>query len=82
MSINTYGEVYRPAPMSEAKLQEKKDSMPIEMLQRFIEQMRKDIADYPARKRRLLEQLAIDMQRERAWLKWYKQVLIEKEEEE
>jgi hypothetical protein len=65
--------------MGEAELQEKKDSMSIEMLQRFIERMRKDIANYPARKRKLLEQLNVDMQRERAWLKWYKQALIEKE---
>ena len=81
MGINTYGDVFRPNPMSKDELREHLETMSSELLEKMIQKNEKNIADFPERKRKVLEQLKIDMQRERAWLSVYKQELRRRQDE-
>ena len=73
--VNTYGEVFRPTPMDKDELREHLESFSIDMLERFIEMNEESVSKYAERKRNLLEQLEIDIDRERAWLRVFKQEL-------
>lgn len=81
MGINTYGDVFRPKPMDKDELKEHLETMSSELLEKMIQKNEKSIADFPERKRKVLEQLKIDMQRERAWLSVYKQELRRRQDE-
>ena len=81
MGINTYGDVFRPKPLSKEELKEHLATMSSGYLEKIIQEEEKRIADFPERKRKVLEQLKIDMQRERAWLSVYKQELRRRQDE-
>jgi len=81
MGINTYGDVFRPSPMDKDELREHLEIMSSELLEKMIQKNEKNIADFPERKRKVLEQLKIDLQRERAWLSVYKQELRRRQDE-
>ena len=81
MGINTYGDVFRPKPMEEYELREHLESMSTELLEKIMQSNEQKIADFPERKRKVLEQLKIDVQRERAWLSVYKQELRRRQDE-
>ena len=81
MAINTYGDVFRPKPMSKDELREHLETMSTGYLEKMIQKEEERIADFPERKRRVLEQLKIDMQQIRAWLSVYKQELRRRQDE-
>ena len=81
MGINTYGDVFRPNPISKEELKDYLGTMSTGYLEKMIEKNEKLIADFPERKRKVLEQLKIDVQRERAWLSVYKQELRRRQDE-
>jgi len=79
--VSTHGEVFRPTPMDKDELSEHLESFSIDMLERFIEMNEESVSKYAERKRNLLEQLEIDIDRERAWLRVYKQELRRRQDE-
>jgi len=79
--VSTHGEVFRPTPMDTDELSEHLESFSIDMLERFIEMNEESVSKYAERKRNLLEQLEIDIDRERAWLRVYKQELRRRQDE-
>ena len=79
--VSTHGEVFRPTPMDKDELREHLESFSIDMLERFIQMTEESVSKYAERKRNLLEQLEIDIDRERAWLRVYKQELGRRQDE-
>ena len=79
--VSTHGEVFRPTPMDKDELREHLESFSIDMLERFIQMTEESVSKYAERKRNLLEQLEIDIDRERAWLRVYKQELRRRQDE-
>tara|TARA_B100001778_G_C18446805_1_gene564891 strand:+ start:396 stop:611 length:216 start_codon:yes stop_codon:yes gene_type:complete len=67
--------------MDKDELREHLEIMSSELLEKMIQKNEKNIADFPERKRKVLEQLKIDLQRERAWLSVYKQELRRRQDE-
>ena len=79
--VNTHGEVFHPRPIGGDELKEHLESMSLELLERMIQKNEERVSNYAERKRIMLEQLKIDMQRERAWLRVYKQELRRRQDE-